>query len=123
MWRSSHRQQPLTVRGVARFDRHIEDQAAAAGGQVELVAVRDLAALADDVDLGLEQADQLVAGPHRFAGQDPSLSLGDDPLDQGPILADLGLPELDRQTDCSSQLHRSVVQIGQGGWVILISSR
>ena len=32
-----HRQQPLAVRRIARLDHHIEDQAAPAGGQGELV--------------------------------------------------------------------------------------
>ena len=91
-----HRQEPLAVGRVARFDHQVEDQAAPAGGQVELVAVVDVAAaFDDDVGMRLEQADQLVAGRHRLAGQHPPLGLGDDPLDQRPIVADLGLPELD----------------------------
>jgi hypothetical protein len=48
-------QQPLAVGRIARFDDEVEDQAASAGGQVELVAVRVLAALADDVGMGFEQ--------------------------------------------------------------------
>jgi len=40
-----HGQQALAVGRIARFDDQVEDQAAAAGGQVELVAVGDLATL------------------------------------------------------------------------------
>ena len=96
MWRSSIGSKPLAVGRVAGFDHQIEDHAAPAGGQVELVAVVDVAAaFDDDVGMRLEQADQLLAGRHRLAGQHPPLGLGDDPLDQRPIVADLGLPELD----------------------------
>src|SRR3954451_23227935 len=64
-----------------------------AGGQVELVTVLDVAAaLDDDVGMGLEQADQLIAGGHRFAAEPPPLALRDHPLDQGLIVADLGPP-------------------------------
>ena len=102
-----HRQQPLAVGRVAGFDHEVEDQAAPAGGQVELVAVVDVAAaLDDDVGMGLEQADQLLAGRDRLAGQDPTLGLGDDPLDQRLIVADLGLPELDRQVGGLGELRR-----------------
>src|SRR5688572_10274270 len=62
-------------------------------GQVELVAVGDLAALANDVGMGLEQAHQLVAGRHRLTRQDAPRALHDDALDQWPIVLDLGLPE------------------------------
>ena len=110
-----HRQQPLAVGRVSGFDHEIEDQAAPAGGQVELVAVVNVAAaLDDDVGMGLEQADQLVPGRDRLAGQDPTLGLGDDPLDQRLIVAQLGLPELDRQVGGLGELRRCLVQIGQG---------
>ena len=110
-----HRQQALAVGRVAGFDHQVEDQAALAGGQVELVTVLDLAAaLDDDVGVGLEQADQLVAGRDRLARQDPTFGLRDDPLDQGLIVAHLGLPELDRQVGRRDQLCRRLVQIGQG---------
>jgi hypothetical protein len=56
-----HGQQPLAVGRIARFDDEVEDQAASAGGQVELVAVRDLAALADDVGMGFEQLTSFAA--------------------------------------------------------------
>ena len=61
-----HGQEALGVGRVAGFDDEIEDQAALAGGQVELVAVLHVAAaLDDDVGMRLEQADQLLAGRHR----------------------------------------------------------
>ena len=72
------------------------------------------AALDDDVGVGLEQADQLVPGRDRLAGQDPALGLGDDPLDQRLIVTNLGLPELDRQIGGLGELRRCLVQIGQG---------
>src|SRR3954467_4324859 len=78
-----HGQEPFAVGRVAGFDHQVEDQAAFAGGQVELVAVINVAAaLDDDVGMGLEQADQLVAGGDRFAGERPPLALRDHRLDQ-----------------------------------------
>ena len=57
---------------VGRFDHEIEDQAASAGRQVELMAILGVAAaLDDDVGMGLEQADQLVCRGHLLALQDP----------------------------------------------------
>src|SRR4051794_12600622 len=86
-----HRHEPVTVGRVAGLDHQIEDQAAPAGGQGELVTVLDVAAaLDDDVGMALEQADQLVAGGHRLAAEHPPLALCDHPLDQGLIVADLG---------------------------------
>src|SRR4051812_3247964 len=67
-----HGQEPVTVGRVAGLDHQVEDQAASAGGQVELVTVINVAAaLDDDVGMGLKQADQLVAGGGRFAGEHP----------------------------------------------------
>ena len=72
-----HRQEALGIGRIAGFDDDIEDQAARAGGQVELVAVLHVAAaLDDDVGVRLEQADQLLAGRHRLAGEDPALGSG-----------------------------------------------
>src|SRR3954453_20265774 len=91
-----HRHEPVTIGRVAGLDHQIEDQAAPAGGQGELVTVLDVAAaLDDDVGMGLEQADQLVAGRHRPAAEPPPLALCDYPLDQRLIVADLGPPESD----------------------------
>src|SRR3954451_2648493 len=91
-----HRHEPVTVGGVAGLDHQIEDQAAPAGGQGELVTVLDVAAaLDDDVGMGLDQAAQLVAGRPRLAAEPPPLALCDHPLDQGLIVADLGPPESD----------------------------
>jgi hypothetical protein len=64
--------------------------------------------------MGLEQADQLLGRRHRLAGQNPPLSLCDDLLDQGPIVADLSLPEHDREVARGGQLQRGLVQVGQG---------
>src|SRR5271156_440838 len=67
------------------------DQAAAASGQVELVAIFNLAAaLDDDVGVRLEQADDLFVGGDLFATKNSTLGLGDDPLDQRAIAAELG---------------------------------
>jgi hypothetical protein len=46
-----HRQEALAASRIAGFDHQVEDQTAAAGGQVELVAVLNLAAALDD-DVG-----------------------------------------------------------------------
>ena len=55
-----HGQEPFAVRRIAGFDHQVEDQAASADGQVELVAVLNIAAaLDDDVGVRLEQADDL----------------------------------------------------------------
>ncbi|ESY46635.1 hypothetical protein X745_30805 [Mesorhizobium sp. LNJC374B00] len=49
------------------------------------MAVIDVAAaFDDDIGVGLEQADQLLAGRHRLAGQHPPLSLCDDCSISGP---------------------------------------
>ena len=88
-----HGQEAVTVRRIAGFDHQVEDQAAAASGQVELVAIFDFAAaFDDDVGVRLEQADDLFVGGDRFATKNSTLGLGDDPLDQRTIAAELGLP-------------------------------
>jgi len=74
-WRASagdvaieHRQEALGIGGIAALNNDIEDQAAFAGRQVELVAVLDLTTTSDDdVSVRLEQADQLLARWHRLA--------------------------------------------------------
>src|SRR3954468_5626707 len=92
-----HGQEPVAVGPVTRFYLQVEDQAALAGGQGELVTVINVAAaLDDDVGMGLEQADQLVAGGPPLAADPPPLALRDHPLDQWLIVTDLGLPEDDR---------------------------
>ena len=70
-WRAStgdvaieHWQKALGIGGIAVLNNDIEDQAAA-GSQVELVAVLDLTTVSDDdVSVRLEQTDQLLACPH-----------------------------------------------------------
>ena len=53
-----HRQEALGIGGVAGLDDDIEDQAALAGDQVELMAVLHIAsALDDDVGMRFEQTD------------------------------------------------------------------
>src|SRR3954465_4678674 len=110
-----HRHEPVAVGRVAGFDHQIEDQAAFAGSQVELVTVLDVAAaLDDDVGMGLEQADPLVPGRPRLAAEHPPLALCDHPLDQWLIVADLGPPESDGQLRRPGKPRRSFAQIGQG---------
>jgi hypothetical protein len=110
-----HRQEPLAVGRVAGFDHQIEDHAAPAGGQIELVAIMDVAAgLDDDIGMRLEQAHQLVAGRHRLAGQHPPFSLGYDLLDQRPVVANLSLPHFASRARRQGQLFRSLLQIIQG---------
>src|ERR1700722_17404990 len=63
-----HGQEAFAVPWIAGLDHQVEDQAAAASGQVELVAVLNLtAAFDDDVGVRLEQADDLVVGGDRLA--------------------------------------------------------
>src|SRR6516165_4294332 len=63
-----HRQEALGIGGIAGLDDDIEDQAAFAGSQIELVSVLHLTTpLDDDVGVRLEQADQFLAGRHRLA--------------------------------------------------------
>ena len=77
-----HRQEAFTVGGIARLDHQVEDQAALAGGQVELVPVFNVAAaFDDDVGMRLEQADDLLAGGDGFALKNPTLTLGENGLD------------------------------------------
>src|SRR3954464_4275871 len=109
------RHEPVPVGRVPGLDHQIEDQAAPAGGQVELVTVLDVAAaLDDDVGMALEQADQLFAGRHPLAAEPPPLALCDHPLDQWLIVADLGPPESDGRLRRPGKPRRSFAQIGQG---------
>src|SRR5208283_4214727 len=103
----------------------VEDQAAPAGGQVELVAIFNLAAaLDDDVGVRLEQADDLFVGGDRFATKNATLGLRDDPLDQRPIVAELGSPLRHRDGGWRlRQLRRGLIGIGQGRWASLLNSR
>ena len=88
-----HGQEPVAVRRIAGLDDKVEDQAASAGGQVELVAILNVAgALDDDVGVRLEQADDLFGGGDSLAMKDAALGLRDDPFDQRTIVAELGLP-------------------------------
>src|ERR1700758_4367574 len=89
-----HGQEPVAVRRIAGFDDKVEDQAASAGGEVELVAVLNIAsALDDDVCVRLEQADDLFVGGDSLAMKDAAFGLRDDPFDQRAIVAELGLPQ------------------------------
>src|SRR6266853_3708246 len=88
-----HGQETLGIGRVAGLDDDIEDQAALAGGQVELVSVLHVAgALDDDISVRLEQAHQLLASRHRQAVKDPPRALGEDALDQRLIVVDPGAP-------------------------------
>ncbi len=74
-----HGQEAFAVRRIAGLDHQVEDQAAAASGQVELVAIFNLAAaLDDDVGVRLEQADDLFIGGDRLAMKNATLGLRDD---------------------------------------------
>src|SRR5215207_2608077 len=109
-----HGQEALGIGRIARLDDHIQDQAALAGGEIELVPVLHVTApLDDDVGMRLEQADHLLGSRHRFAGENTPLALVDDALDQGQVLLDLGAPEVD--LDAEGQLPGSPTQGGHGG--------
>ena len=89
-----HGQEPFAVRRIAGFDHQVEDQAASAGGQVELVTILNVAgALDDDVGVRLEQADDLLVGGDRLAMKNATLGLRDDPLDERTLAPELGLPQ------------------------------
>ena len=89
-----HGQEPFAVGWIAGLDDQVEDQAAAAGRQVEFVTVLNLAAALDnDVGVRLEQADDLLVGGDRLAMKNATLGLRDDALDQRAIVAELGLPQ------------------------------
>ena len=110
-----HGQEPFAVRRIAGFDHQVEDQAAPAGGQVELVTVLNLAAaFDDDVGVRLEQADDLLVGGDRLATKNATFGLRDDPLDQRTIVAELGLPQRRRHRVGRCQLRRGLIGIGQG---------
>jgi len=82
-----HRQEALGIGGIAGLDDDIEDQAAFAGSQIELVSVLHLTTpLDDDVGVRLEQADQFLAGRHRLALEYPALALVNDARDQRQIM-------------------------------------
>jgi hypothetical protein len=81
MWRLSMGQnQSLSARLPASSTRS-RDQAAPVSGQVELVAVLNLAAgFDDDVGVRLEQADDLLVGGDRLAMKDATCGLRDNLL-------------------------------------------
>ena len=107
-----HGQEPFAVRRIAGFDDKVEDQAASAGGQVELVTILNLAAAFDDnVGVRLEQADDLFVGGDSLAMKDATFGLRDDPFDQGSIVAELGLPQ--RGGDRVGR-SRYLIGVGQG---------
>src|SRR5205823_4005025 len=111
-----HRQEAFGIGGVTGLDDEVEDQATAAGDQVELVSVLHVAsALDDDVGMRLEQADQLLAGLHRLAIEDATLALGEDALDQREIVAELGAPALGRDAGEVGQPLTGLLQRRPGG--------
>ena len=70
------------------------------------------AAFDDDVGVVLEQADDLLAGGNGFAAKDPTLGLGDDPLDQGAIVGEGCSPDLDHRAQHQLEPRRRFVEIG-----------
>ena len=89
-----HGQEPFAVRRIAGLDDKVEDQAASAGGQIAVCyALNVAAAFDDDVGMRLEQADDLLVGGDRLAMKNAAFGLRDDPLDQGTIVVELGLPQ------------------------------
>jgi hypothetical protein len=77
-----HGQEALGIGRIAGLDNDIEDQAALAGGQVELVPVLNLTtAFEEDVGVRFKQTDQLLARRYRLAIEHPALALGNDARD------------------------------------------
>jgi hypothetical protein len=60
------------------------------------------------------EAHQLLAGRDRLPGQDPPFGLGDDLLDQRPVVAELGLPQFAARARRQGQLFTRLLQITQG---------
>lgn len=74
-----HRQEASRISRIASLDDEVEDQPAAAGGEVELMAVVSITAtFDDDVGVRLEQADQFLVRRHRLADEHAALRLIDD---------------------------------------------
>src|SRR5947208_8616420 len=63
----------------------------------------------------LEQAYQLLTGRHRLAIKDAPLALGEDALDQRPIMAELGAPALGRDPGEVGQPFAGLGQCRLGG--------
>jgi hypothetical protein len=92
-----HWQEALGIVKIASLDDDIEDQAAVAGGQVELVSILHVTGtFDDDVGMRLEQTYQLLAGRHRLTVKDAPLALGEDALNQRQKVAELSAPALSR---------------------------
>ena len=73
------------------------------------------AALADDVGVRLEQADELLVGRHRLVAEDPALALGDDARDQRQIMVDRDAPALGRRPGDRGRPCGGRLQLGPGG--------
>src|SRR5438477_2404642 len=102
-------------KGLPHLD-DIENQAALAGGQVELVSIlHATGTLDDDVGMRLEQTHQLLVGRHRLAVKDAPLALGEDALDQRQIVAELSAPALSRDPSEVGQLFAGLLQRRLGG--------
>jgi hypothetical protein len=101
---------------IAGLDNDIEDQAALAGGQVELVPVLNLTtAFEDDVGVRFKQTDQLLARRYRLAIEHPALALGNDARDQRQVTGDLGAPAFGRRCGDLSQPRGSRLEFGSAG--------
>ena len=72
-----HGQEPFAVGRIAGFDHQVEDQAAAASGQVELVAVLNLTAAFDD-DVGVRPLiERIIAQTERRVLQGEAIPAND----------------------------------------------
>ena len=121
-----HGQEPLAIRRIAGLDHQVEDQATPAGGQVELVAV--LTPRAPPLTMmsacGSNRLTSLLVGGDRLAMKNATLGLGDDPLDQRTIVAELGLPQRDSdRVERLPYLRCGLIDIGPGRPGRSISSR
>ena len=111
-----HGKEALGICRIAGLDDEVEDQAAAAGGEIELVTVVHIAAaLDDDVGMRLEQADQLLAGRDSLAGEDATLGLADEALDEGEVMVDLTAPSHGFKGGADGQATGGMPERGQGG--------
>lgn len=62
----------------------------------------------------VEEADQLLVGRHRLAGQYPPLAPSDDAFDHRPIVTNLEPPQCDERSARHGQSLVRLLQIGQG---------
>ena len=80
-----------------------------------MAVVHITASLDDDISMRLEQADQLLSGRHRLAGEDAAFGLADEAFDEWQIMPDLAAPEFGFDRSAGGQALGDVAERGHGG--------